>query len=176
MSMLNIEVPMATNVHLTPELASFACACVKDGLYNNVSEVVRSGLRLLKEQEDRRRAFDAMIARSLKETDDKGARTMDDVEAAMPDSMNDSGSREIVPEATGAETAGTDSLRKEQDNLFWSSLSLTELAKAQGVAPVDDLDDVSAMWPSDDSPDEVLTHVLTERAARRTVANGNRNP
>ena len=51
----------------------------KDGLYNNVSEVVRSGLRLLKEQEDRRRTFDAMIARSMKEADDKGTRTMDDV-------------------------------------------------------------------------------------------------
>jgi len=79
MSMLDMEVPMATNVHLTPELASFARACVEGGHYNNVSEVVRSGLRLLKEQEDRRRAFDAMIARSLEETDDKGARTMDDV-------------------------------------------------------------------------------------------------
>ena len=79
MSMLDMEVPMATNVHLTPELASFARACVESGHYNNVSEVVRSGLRLLKEQEDRRRAFDAMIARSLDETDDKGARTMVDV-------------------------------------------------------------------------------------------------
>ena len=70
---------MATNVHLTSELASFARDCVKSGHYNSVSEVVRSGLRLLKEQEDRRRAFDAMIARSLAEADDKGARTMDDV-------------------------------------------------------------------------------------------------
>ena len=41
---------MATNVHLTPELESFARACVEGGLYNNVSEVVRSGLRLLKER------------------------------------------------------------------------------------------------------------------------------
>ena len=70
---------MATNVHLTPELESFARACVEGGQYNNVSEVVRSGLRLLKEQEDRRRAFDAMIARTLKETDNRGVRTMDDV-------------------------------------------------------------------------------------------------
>ena len=70
---------MATNVHLTPELASFARACVEDGLYNNVSEVVRSGLRLLKEQEDRKRAFDVMIARSLEEADEEGMRTMDDI-------------------------------------------------------------------------------------------------
>ena len=70
---------MATNVHLTPELGFFARACVEGGQYNNVSEVVRSGLRLLKEQEERRRAFDAVIAQTLKETDDKGARTTDDV-------------------------------------------------------------------------------------------------
>jgi len=79
MSKLDMEVPMATNVHLTPELASFARACVEGGHYNSVSEVVRSGLRLLKEQEDRRRTFDAMIARSMKEADDRGPRTMDDV-------------------------------------------------------------------------------------------------
>lgn len=74
---------MATNVNLTPELESFARACVDGGQYNNVSEVVRSGLRLLKDQEDRKRAFDAMIARVLKETDDKGARTMVDVLARV---------------------------------------------------------------------------------------------
>ena len=70
---------MGTNVHLTPELESFARTCVEGGLYNNVSEVVRSGLRLLKEQEDRKRAFDTMIAEKLKETDEQGARTMNDV-------------------------------------------------------------------------------------------------
>lgn len=74
---------MATNVHLTPELESFARACVEGGLYNNVSEVVRSGLRLLKEQEDRRQAFDIMIARTLRETEDKGTREMDDVLARV---------------------------------------------------------------------------------------------
>ena len=39
---------MATSVHLTPELESFARTCVEGGRYNNVSEVVRSGLRLLR--------------------------------------------------------------------------------------------------------------------------------
>ena len=56
---------------------------------DNVSEVVRSGLRLLKEREDRRRAFAAMIARTLEETDAKGARSMDDV-LSRADSMTDS--------------------------------------------------------------------------------------
>ena len=70
---------MATNVHLTPELESYARAGVKGGHYNNVSEVVRSGLRLLKEREERKQAFDAMIARTLEEASDKGTRAMDDV-------------------------------------------------------------------------------------------------
>ena len=78
-----MEASVATNVNLTPELESFARACVEGGLYNNVSEVVRSGLRLLKEQDDRRRAFDAMIARTLEETDASGARSMDDVLARV---------------------------------------------------------------------------------------------
>ena len=83
MSNVDIGFHMATNVHLTPELESFARACVEGGLYNNVSEVVRSGLRLLKEQEDRRQAFDQMIARTLKEAEDEGTREMDDVMARV---------------------------------------------------------------------------------------------
>ena len=79
MSRIDIGVFVATNVNLTPELESFARSCVEGGQYNNVSEVVRSGLRLLKEQVERRRAFDAMITRAIEETDAKGARTMDDV-------------------------------------------------------------------------------------------------
>lgn len=74
---------MGTNVSLTPELESFAHYCVKSGDYNNVSEVVRSGLRLLKEQENRKRAFDAMVATTLQEVDELGARTADDVLAQM---------------------------------------------------------------------------------------------
>ena len=82
---------MATNVHLTPELESFARACVEGGLYNSVSEVVRSGLRLLKEQEERRRAFDAMIARTLEETDARGVRSMNDVLARVDAEIEASG-------------------------------------------------------------------------------------
>ena len=82
---------MATNVHLTPELEAFARACVQGGMYNSVSEVVRSGLRLLKEREDRKRSFDAMIARAVKETDEKGARTMDDVLARADAAIESAG-------------------------------------------------------------------------------------
>jgi len=83
---------MATNVHLTPELESFARACVEGGLYNNVSEVVRSGLRLLKEQEVRRQAFDLMIARTLEETEEEGVRNMEQV-LARADAMIEAAER-----------------------------------------------------------------------------------
>lgn len=40
---------MGTNVHLTPELERFAQVCVETGRFNNVSEVVRSALRMLQD-------------------------------------------------------------------------------------------------------------------------------
>ena len=44
---------MATmNVSLTDELERFVDGKVESGLYNNASEVVREGLRLLKESDD----------------------------------------------------------------------------------------------------------------------------
>lgn len=70
---------MATNVHLTPELERFARECVDGGRYNNVSEVVRSGLRLLQEVEERRRQFTAMLERAEKESDEAGTASIEDV-------------------------------------------------------------------------------------------------
>ena len=61
----------------------------------------------------------------------------------------------------------------DQPYSFWSSLPLVDLAKLQNVAPVDDLEDIVALWPSDDDSDELMDHVLLERAARRqAVGNG----
>jgi antitoxin ParD1/3/4 len=40
------------NVSLTPELEKFVDGKVESGLYNNASEVVREGLRLLKESDE----------------------------------------------------------------------------------------------------------------------------
>ena len=53
---------------------------------------------------------------------------------------------------------------------FWRSFSLEELAEQQGVSQVEDLDELSALWPVDDDPDEFLRHLLAERAARRAAA------
>jgi antitoxin ParD1/3/4 len=80
---------VATNVSLTAELETFARSCVESGRYNNVSEVVRSGLRLLQENEERRARFGAMLDEARAEADRDGthdieavAREMDDVIAA----------------------------------------------------------------------------------------------
>ncbi len=74
---------MGTNVNLTPELERFAQACVKSGRYNNVSEVVRSGLRLLQEAEERRAAFVASLEAAREEGKRAGLATIDEVEAEI---------------------------------------------------------------------------------------------
>lgn len=76
---------MATNVHLTPELERFARECVEGGRYNNVSEVVRSGLRLLQEAEDRRHQFRGMLQAAEAEADREGAIPLDNVLAEVDD-------------------------------------------------------------------------------------------
>jgi antitoxin ParD1/3/4 len=63
---------MATNVSLTRDLERFARNCVKSGRYNNVSEVVRSALRLLQDTEARRHAFIAMLRETRAEAKRKG--------------------------------------------------------------------------------------------------------
>lgn len=73
---------MATNVHLTPELERFARECVAQGRYNNVSEVVRSALRLLQEVEEQRRQFTAMLDEAVAEADREGTFTLEEVRAS----------------------------------------------------------------------------------------------
>jgi antitoxin ParD1/3/4 len=51
------------NVSLTPELERFVQAKVESGLYNNASEVIREGLRLLKEHDDIRLKWREQIER-----------------------------------------------------------------------------------------------------------------
>lgn len=51
------------NISLTPELEHFVQDKVESGLYNNASEVIREGLRLLKEQDDVRRMWREQIER-----------------------------------------------------------------------------------------------------------------
>jgi antitoxin ParD1/3/4 len=74
---------MSTNVSLTPELETFARSCVESGRYNSVSEVVRSGLRLLQTREEERKKFDAMLDAVQEEADQKGCYTIVHVMAEM---------------------------------------------------------------------------------------------
>ena len=74
---------MTTNVHLTPELEKFARKCVKSGRYNNVSEVVRSALRLMQERENRRRDFAEMLDAARAEADREGVHDAEAVAAEM---------------------------------------------------------------------------------------------
>lgn len=90
--------------------------------------------------------------------------------AATTDGSQDVfGDGEVTREQTGADTAKEESTPSDRAHSFWSSSSLIELAEAQDVAPVDGLEGIAALWPSDDDPDELLDHVLGERAARRRV-------
>jgi antitoxin ParD1/3/4 len=70
---------MATNVHLTPELERFARGCVESGRYNNVSEVLRSALRLLQDQEERKAAFMRSLEEAQAEADRDGTYTIEQV-------------------------------------------------------------------------------------------------
>ena len=74
---------MGTNVHLTAELESFARERVSSGGYNNVSEVVREGLRLLQNREERRRAFNASLVEAAREADELGTYSAEEVLAEM---------------------------------------------------------------------------------------------
>jgi len=82
---------MATNVHLTPELERFARECVESGRYNNVSEAVRAGLRLLQEAEDHRRRFGAMLQEAEAEADRDGVVTLDSMTAEIDAIISNSG-------------------------------------------------------------------------------------
>ena len=55
------------------------------------------------------------------------------------------------------------------NGLTKQSVSLHELAKQQGVFAASDLDEISALWPTDDDPDELLRHILLERNERRKL-------
>lgn len=74
---------MATNVHLTAELEQFAKACVESGRYNNVSEVLREGLRLLQEREARFRSFNAMLDEVRRDADRNGDFSLEEVLAEL---------------------------------------------------------------------------------------------
>jgi hypothetical protein len=48
-------------------------------------------------------------------------------------------------------------------------LALARLIDQQRVAPIDDLDALSDLWPADDDPDQLMQYILDERMQRRTL-------
>jgi antitoxin ParD1/3/4 len=74
---------MGTNVHLTPELEAFAREVVAEGRYNNVSEVVRQGLRMVQEAEERRRQFTASLRAAEERAEREGWISGEDALAEM---------------------------------------------------------------------------------------------
>jgi antitoxin ParD1/3/4 len=78
---------MSTNVHLSPALERFAREAVAEGRYNNVSEVVRQGLRMLQEAEERRRAFNKSLDEAVAEAERDGYVTVEEVMAAMDEEI-----------------------------------------------------------------------------------------
>ena len=58
---------------------------------------------------------------------------------------------------------------------FWESVSLEELAAQQSVSTVNDLDEITSLWPNEDDPDELLRHVFAERAERRKLSENQRD-
>jgi antitoxin ParD1/3/4 len=74
---------MTTNVSLPPALERFTRECVAEGRYSNVSEVVRTGLRLLQEYEEERRKFAASIEEAQAEADRHGTSPIEEVLAEV---------------------------------------------------------------------------------------------
>jgi antitoxin ParD1/3/4 len=74
---------MGTNVSLTPELEIFAKECVASGRYNNVSEVVRDGLRMVQDAEERKKAFMRSLTEAREESEREGWVEIDDLAAEM---------------------------------------------------------------------------------------------
>ena len=101
--------------------------------------------------------------------DDMSAGILGDCPATKADSVQTRDDSESVRKKTKADESSPEATRLDHEQSFWSSLSLAELAKAQGVAPVEDLEGMASLWPSDDDPDDMLAHVLEDRAARRRV-------
>ncbi|MCY4453689.1 MAG: hypothetical protein OXC01_17240 [Immundisolibacterales bacterium] len=87
----------------------------------------------------------------------------------MADSVDIRDGNESVRKETRADESGAEAARWDRDQSFWSSVPLTELAETQGVAPLEDVESMVALWPSDDDPDDMLAHVLEVRAIRRRV-------
>ena len=65
------------NISLTPELENFVGEELKSGLYQSASEVIRAGLRRLKEDKERNRRFEVSSVEELEEKIAEGVAELD---------------------------------------------------------------------------------------------------
>ncbi|HEY2069664.1 MAG TPA: type II toxin-antitoxin system ParD family antitoxin [Rhizomicrobium sp.] len=81
---------MVAKIDLTRELEHFAEDCVASGRYEDVSDVLRSALRLLQEREERRLAFNRMLEEVEAYTDLHGSVDIETVAAEMDKAIAES--------------------------------------------------------------------------------------
>ena len=74
---------MASSYTLGPRFEGFIKDLLAAGRYNNASEVVRDGLRLLEERERRLAALDAMLAEGLADAEAGRVHSIEDVRAHL---------------------------------------------------------------------------------------------
>jgi len=82
---------MATNVHLTPDLERFAMSCVESGRYNNVSEVVRAGLRLLQDMEAQRAHLRRLVEEGYASARERGTVSAEEALHGMDEAIAEAG-------------------------------------------------------------------------------------
>ena len=96
------------NISLTPELDSFVLEKVQTGMYHSASEVIREGLRLLKEQDQIRQARLAQLRNAVDVGVEQIARgAYSDYTADNLSSLADEikmGGRKILASRTGEKT------------------------------------------------------------------------
>ncbi|MBO9559866.1 MAG: type II toxin-antitoxin system ParD family antitoxin [Caulobacter sp.] len=78
---------MATSVQLSDDLERFARDCVEAGRYDTVTEVVQSALRLMRDTEEQRAAFNAMLKAAAEEADRDGTFTAEEIFAEIDDTL-----------------------------------------------------------------------------------------
>ena len=74
---------MASSYTLGPRFEGLIRNLLAAGRYNNASEVVRDGLRLLEERERRLAALDAMLAEGLADAEAGRVHDIEDVRAHL---------------------------------------------------------------------------------------------
>ena len=61
------------------------------------------------------------------------------------------------------------------NSAFWENKGVGELAREQGVKPIQSLDELADVWPEEDSIDEFIALIRERRHQRSEAGNGLRH-